>query len=366
MYDTVDLKLLWNYTMKTLYSFLVDESYQELTKTVYRKEVVAIAFDAPFLMHSILSVSCLELQGQDPDFSLSRAYRYHVKAVEGYNRAIQEARPEMLPAILVNTVFIALMTTHTFRDPNAKDLYITDWIFVWTGMTGIVELVGFEVIFKSGLGICLYRPPIDLEASALAIPDYLNFMITSIPLEDEDYPHRAAYMAVLNLLGSLYLHLKIGLGPDLDQRICSWLSYLPRAFTNLAKQHRPRALIILAHYAAFVKIVRCVWWTSGIAERSTSDVAKHLSPEWRSMVQLPLIAAHTQSRVEIARILLQDPTWENATRSRTEIEETFLYLSEEDQATAATALLEAEQNKDLQQDKTVDAEISRQLSQTQI
>lgn len=344
-----------------MYSFLADEDLQQLTAGLYRVEVVNLAFDAPFLMDSILAVSCLDLARVDPSFTLQQSHGYHVRAVEGFNRAIQEARPEMLPAILVNTVFIGLLTTHTFRDPSAQDLYLTEWLVVWRGIGSIVDLVGFEVIFASGLGILLYRPAINLEETDTSIPANLLYLISSITPDDEDYLSQAAYMSALRFLGSLYHHLRFGLGSDLDIRITTWFTYLPRAFAILGQQYRPRALVILAHFVCFYKLCKSVWWVQGITDRSIRDICKHLGPEWASALTVPMAVLPLTDKVAVARVLLGDPTWENPNRGKEEMGRDFAYLAEEDQIGAAGLMLQEEQDKDNEQDLQIDTEISRQL-----
>ncbi|KAH8174992.1 fungal zn(2)-Cys(6) binuclear cluster domain-containing protein [Sarocladium implicatum] len=366
--EAVDMKLIWNYTVKTVCSFVADEKHQYIAASIYRNEVVSLAFDSPFLLNSILALSCLELQKIDRRFSLELAYSYHLKAVEGYNRAISEARPETFPAIMANALFVGFLTSHTFRDPKARDLYIADWLSVWRGVVSIVEMVGIEMISELSFGVILYRSPIDLEASALAVPEYLRSLIDSITETDEDYPSIAAYTTTLTLLGSLYLHLGTGLGSDLDHRVACWPSLVPRAFAHLAQQHRPRALIILAHLGCFFKLMTIrPWWIEGVGERTISDILKHLAgTPWMDALKIPL-AVETKTRsIDIARALLGNANWVNPERSQDQMNRHYLYIQDEDPITASAELLRVEHEKDNEMEMQVDADISRRLGQAQV
>lgn len=79
------------------------------------------------------------------------------------------------------------------------------------------------------------------------------------------------------------------------------------------------------------------------------------------MAVLPLT-----DKVAIARLLLDDPTWENPNRGRDEMAGDFAYLAEEDPIGAAGLMLQEEQDKDNEQDLQIDTEISRQLVDAQI
>lgn len=168
-------------------------------------------------------------------------------------------------------------------------------------------------------------------------------------------------MSALRFLGSLYHHLRFGLGSDLDIRITTWFTYLPRAFAILGQQYRPRALVILAHFVCFYKLCKSVWWVQGITDRSIRDICKHLGPDWASALTVPMAVLPLTDKVAVARVLLGDPTWENPNRGKEEMGRDFAYLAEEDQIGAAGLMLQEEQDKDNEQDLQIDTEISRQL-----
>lgn len=367
-FNDVDMKLIWNYTVKTASSLVADEDVQCLAANIFRTDVPTLAFDAPFLMDSILALSCMDLQSMDRRFSLDLAYKYHARAIEGYNRAIREARPETLRAMVVNAILLCIMTTQCFRDPNVKDLYIVDWLFVWRGIGSIVDMVGYDVISRSTLGPILYRTPMNLETSALAVPANLRGMVNSIPETDEDYPSISAYNTVLDILGSLYRNLNLGFGPDLDYQIVTWLSFMPRGFAILAQKHRPRALIILAHYACFFRLfLGRRWWSKGVAERTISDILTHLAgTHWMPWLHVPATVMGMTDPTSIARVILDNPTWVSPERNSNEVRHQFLYIEEDDPIDASLHLLRKEQEKLHKLEEQIDAQISQQMSKVSL
>ena len=118
-----------------------------------------------------------------------------------------------------------------------------------------------------------FRPPIDLDQSSLHIPNNLLFLVASpvasaspLPGADEydtdDDPDatRTAYYQALQFIGSLHRELRNDVpGPRLILRVLTWFTFLPDRFVRLASARRPRALLIMAHYLMFVKLIQNIW-----------------------------------------------------------------------------------------------------------
>ena len=366
-FDSVDLKLLWHYTVKTCCTTLtVDPSYQRLSEDILRTSIVSHAFDNPFLLDTVLALACLDLQTLDPNFPRGRSLVYRTRAIESYRCAVQTASPNSFPALTANSLFLTVLTSQNFRDPNNQDLYIIDWMLVWRGITVIIDFIGLDALVDSGFGIILFRPTIDLDAAAFAIPNHLFFMASSIPVSDSDNPHILAYLTTLKFLGSLYLHLHAGFGSNLSLRITTWFTYIPRAFTDLCKLRRPRALVILAHYAAFVKLVQEVWWLKGVGERSIADIAAYLDIEWQPLLRVPIAASVHTDKLSIARAILEDPTWTNPNCPRADLDVDFAVFRESDPHDAAFRHLQREQQQDADTDLRVDADFIQRGRQAAI
>lgn len=311
-----EMRLLWFYTIETCQSFSVKLPNRESFESVFQGEIesvlrgttVRLAFENPFLMDSLLALTSLHLQSLNQDYDVRKAVSYRVRSYEGYRKAIEEARPETFGAIVANSLFLTALSSQAFRDPAAQDLYIVDWILVWKGIGLILNMTGFCEELKEDLRLLFYRPPLNLAEAHKAIPGYMLPLVSSITPADQEFRCIEAYYGALKCLGSLYLHLREGCGPVMRLRICVWLTFLNEDFVELCRLYRPRALIILAHYAVFLKIISRSWWIRGVADRTVRDICNTLDHEWLRYMETPILALDVTDPFGIVKLLLNSNT----------------------------------------------------------
>lgn len=70
--------------------------------------------------------------------------------------------------------------------------------------------------------------------------------------------------------------------------ISDWLEKIPQEFLDLLGEHRPKALILLAHLACLLKKAEHFWYMKGAGERIVSAVMDTLGEEWRVWIHWPL------------------------------------------------------------------------------
>ncbi|KAK0385593.1 hypothetical protein NLU13_6771 [Sarocladium strictum] len=317
--DDTQLRLMWFYTSETAasFSFSPDKTLVTPSVSIMRSQLVQHAFRQPFLMDSVYALAALHLSQLDPSgntIDITRTVYYRQRSYLGYRKAIETADPETFPALLSNSLLLCALSSQTFREPDAPDLYIIDWMVVWKGIGLIVDLISVPSLVASGLQALFYRPSLNLDDAAAAVPNHLLFMISSIPERDPDFADRDAYYGCLKHLGSLFSNLRTGgVNPIMGLRITTAFTFVPARFVELARLRRPRALIILAYYAMFFKLIPIVWWTVGIGQRSLRDICKHMGPDWHHLLRAPMMAIHVDDPTAIARLILEDPSWEPPT-----------------------------------------------------
>ncbi|KAM0424351.1 hypothetical protein ACHAPT_010497 [Fusarium lateritium] len=269
------MKLLWFYTSKACStSFIIEPAREERIDNILRVDIPRVAFQSPFLMDCLLATSALQLELLGQDVDVFRAVRYRTCAFQGYRKAITEAKPETFPAIIACSILLTNLSSHMFREEGTEELYIINWMTVWRGISHVIDLVSPRRIWESGMAELFLRPCVDPNQSAFYIPSNLLSIVSSIGPQDPDYPHIGTYYAALRYLGSLYFNLSQNSEPVMNLRILTWFTYLPEPYVELCRARRPRALIILAYYLVFMKMMDSIWdwpWGPFTSSPVTSD-----------------------------------------------------------------------------------------------
>ncbi|KAF4450921.1 Sterol regulatory element-binding ECM22 [Fusarium albosuccineum] len=320
--DNADMRLLWFYTSSTCNSFSIDDGRPNPVTEILKTRMVQVAFENPFLMDSLFALASLHMQSLSQECDPSRALAYRARSFEGYRRAVENSRPETYPALIANSLLLTALSSQNFRDDDAKELYIIDWMVVWRGIGLVIDLMGIERLFDSGLYALFNRPPVDLDLASSAIPSNLLFMVSSIQHDDPDYIDVETYYETLKYLGSLYYNLNDGINPVMLLRVITWFTFVPRHFVQLSRERRPRALVILAYYSIFLKLTKTVWWLRGIGDRSLRDICEYLGTEWQHLLAVPQMARHVHTELDLARVLYEDPTWTPKTPSNLRLDPT--------------------------------------------
>ncbi|KAL7808266.1 hypothetical protein V8C26DRAFT_413669 [Trichoderma gracile] len=303
--DEADMKALWFYATQTCTSFstLADDGH----KYIMRSLLVRYGPESPFLLDSIFALAGLHMQRLNQQFDAKRALSYRVKALAGYRKAIEEAKPGDFPALAANSLLLTALSSEHFREPDGKQLYILDWLVVWKGILLVMDIVSKSTVVESGLNSLFFRPKSDVEKAAAFIPPHLLLLISSISPSDPEYALRETYHQTLKYLGSLYMDLAQGPSPMMSLRTITIFTFLPSLYIDAARMLQPRALVILAYFAAFFKLVQwSVWWLEGVGDRTMQDICLYLDAQWQPFLQVPYAALDAQGHAQLAKIILED------------------------------------------------------------
>lgn len=100
-----------------------------------------------------------------------------------------------------------------------------------------------------------------------------------------------AYQKTLSYIGLIYKGISARTEAPLAtcRRVIALPSRVPPRFVQLAQRRQPRALVMLAHAFAMMKLLeREVPWFKGIAEKQTPAIFDELPTGWRSQMQWPM------------------------------------------------------------------------------
>lgn len=265
-----------------------------------------LAFENEFLLNGLLGVAALHMQyltpGSDPVRKQIDVYAQ--KALTGFREALPEVRPgtSQYESAMVMAVLLVLLYSRnsTFEE---NEIMAVQWLVLYRGLQTIIKLDPVPKNERLSVYPLFQRELSELKVKPV-IPRILLSMVQEIHPLDPEYEQLEYYCNTLDVLGMLFAGLKQdGVGDKLSIRIVSWCSFVSQEFTTLAKEKRPRALVILAYYMMFLKLVK-LWWIEGIAERDVVAIAGVVGPIWLPYLKVPLQAIATSDEEEIARLIL--------------------------------------------------------------
>jgi hypothetical protein len=300
-----DMRLLHHWSTMTCNTLAVGEAANKTLQMV----VPQLAFENDFLLNGILGIASLDLERLNPHSQdmQKQTTIYRGRAIADFRRALERIEPGTRNYEAALIMSILLVVLYSPNPPTDEDeLIILKWLIFYRGLSVVINMSSFPNIVMAGsVGPFFRRELTELKIGPV-VPKILVRMLQEIDMMDPDFLMLEHYCKVLDALGILYASLKQdGLGPELYIRIVSWCSYVKGEFTDCATQKRPRAIIIMAHYLVFIKVIKGLWWLEGIPDRDIGRIVKFLDPKWLLYLEVPLQASMMTDKDEIAALLLR-------------------------------------------------------------
>lgn len=300
-----DMRLLHHWSTLTCNTVAVGEAANKTLQTV----VPQLAFENDFLLNGILGIASLDIErlSLDSQDMQKQTAIYRGRAVADFRRALARIEPGTRSYEAALVMSILLVVLYSPNPPaDEEELIIIKWLIFYRGLSVVINMTSFPKIVMAGsVGPFFRRHLTELKIGPV-VPKILVSMLQEVDIMDPDFLMLEYYCKVLDDLGILYASLQQdGLGPELYIRVVSWCSYVGQEFTTCATERRPRAIVIMAHYLVFIKVIKGLWWLEGIPDRDIGRIVKSLGPRWLSYLEVPLQASMMTDKDEIAALLLR-------------------------------------------------------------
>jgi hypothetical protein len=279
-------------------------------KKAWIRQVPQMAFEHDFLMDNLLAVAAVHLCQEAPHMDNNRMTAYYSgKALQSYRRALANLSRKNIFAVIIASIILSFSSLVTNRGEAVKLQGIQ------TGISVLLKMAGWEPVLQSPIAPILDSVMwVVVPLRPIIIPPKLQQMVDDMNDSDPDAPHRGVLQSCLTTLGKLYGGLLVhGLHPGMRPEILAWQFMTPDTFPSLVMERRPRCLVIFAHYLVLLEFLPRQWWTVGVAKQEVMAVSAMLSPEWQSLISVPLAAVQLCDTAKIAELLLaqlpaMDPT----------------------------------------------------------
>ncbi|KAK3113756.1 hypothetical protein LTR53_008621 [Teratosphaeriaceae sp. CCFEE 6253] len=116
-----------------------------------------------------------------------------------------------------------------------------------------------------------------------------------------------AYIELLALLALLLKRITSGALGSMDAftRLAQFPASISARFTDLVVARTPRALVILAHYFALMKVIeKDVFWLKGIAENHIQVIHDQLPSAWKERMSWPMLVMEGNTTTAACQLIM--------------------------------------------------------------
>jgi hypothetical protein len=324
-FTMLDLELLHYFILEAAESYLEKSNIAE----AFRTSVLQIAFEHPFLMHELLSLSALSLAHHRPekrDVYLHASDTHAAAGLALFQPEVANLGPGNCHACFV---FSTTFLTHAWvaQDLNKPSTlffrsHIEDhesvtiqWVKLHRGTNAILDQ--FFPLFCEGPLKALLSPWKDLDPDrADPINEeeerHLHFLAEAwrdslILSEDEKHILDKAALAVRRVYSMLVYYPEVGR----LSVVMNWFSIIPDEFVKMVcrvstlpslliwrwkfgnkfsqlEEKRPEALLVAIYQCVALKQLDHVWWTQGKAENLFKTLYDVLPDQWEAWTLWPM------------------------------------------------------------------------------
>lgn len=150
------------------------------------------------------------------------------------------------------------------------------------------------MLILAAAGSMYGEPNLTKESGELFRPEHragFNHLLASVNGVEIDPEDQAAYEDTLSYIGLMYKGITESLDSPLgtQRRIIAFPSLVPQRFAKLVESCDARALVILSHLFAIMKLCEAEDpWLQEIARRQVPQIGKHLVGPWIPLLDWPL------------------------------------------------------------------------------
>lgn len=295
--NLLHLELLHNFTTST--SFTLNN--EPTLKTLWRINVVQVAFGYEFVMNAILALSALHLAhfrpGKAP-FYFTQARLLHQNGLRVAAAMLTQVDDENCSAIYIFTALTSIITLASPRDPGdillVKDSGIAEWLTMFRGTRSIIMNSGHILhngvlgpMFKAGERRAAFRDvqPTEhhIEEDMLKDLQYLISRHSTNEKELEVYTE-----SIEELRKSFLVVYAEGFQSYDSADVYIWLFRIKEEYLLLLQQKRQEALAIFAFYCVILKRFEGAWWMKGWTTHLMTRIYALLDEQHRSWVRWPI------------------------------------------------------------------------------
>ncbi|KAM3465120.1 hypothetical protein NHJ6243_001919 [Beauveria neobassiana] len=273
---------------------------------------LAISYDA--LLHAIMTLSlrhmlCTGCQDIAP---LDTIKLYHAQYLEAtlqeYRKVVVTLTTAVADAASFTSVVLSLDAFASLRDREFGDYTApVQWLQLCKGVTQVfrVTLQLLEGDAEANINkIVATSGPFVEPSKILCEANRNQFPALLVRRPEDSDEDDAAYIDTVSYIGAIQSAADAGEHMDaITRRLVIYPVLFPQRFVALLDEHRPRALVILAHFFAVAAHCQASAWVGDIPKKEILALEGFLAPQYRHELAWPLSVVRPRASEKTATII---------------------------------------------------------------
>lgn len=288
----MQLRLMHHYGTVTVRNFAEAFMLQGWILHGLQVDIPLLAFEHPFLLDTVLLVAMIHMASMDNhSVNTLDVAKYRNQAICAIREELNNISEKNIRAIRASSLLLATTSFAADRITGYSGIWLTNFLALNIGSRTFMPPRGaggqaYEDIRR--LNVAAITRPFGGPQTTSSIPPSLKEAL-HMDQDDGDWAYREDLQRAASGIGILFETLHQLSVPLIVSQLKAWpFLYISEAFVQLAREERPRALIVMAYYLAFMQYFPDIWLYKDVAREDLEKITKLVGPQWHESLSIPL------------------------------------------------------------------------------
>ncbi|KAH7126161.1 fungal Zn binuclear cluster domain-containing protein [Dactylonectria macrodidyma] len=306
--NMMQLRLMHHYGTVTVRNFAEAFMLQGWVLHGLQVDIPLLAFEHPFLLDTVLLVAMIHMSSMDNhSVNTLDVAKYRNQAICAIRGELNNISEKNVRAIRASSLLLATTSFAADRVTGYSGIWLTNFLALNIGSRTFMPPRGaggqaYEDIRR--LNVAAITRPFGGPQTTSPIPPSLKEAL-HMDQDDGDWAYREDLHRAASGIGMLFETLHQSSVPLIVSQLKAWpFLYVSEAFVQLAREERPRALIVMAYYLAFMQYFPDIWLYEDVAREDLEKITRVLGPQWHKFLSIPLEAVRMEEESLLTEYLV--------------------------------------------------------------
>jgi hypothetical protein len=307
--NMTQLRLMHHYGTVTVRTFAEPFKMYEWVLQGLQVDIPLLAFEHPFLLDTVFLVAIIHMASlNNHSVKTLDVAKYRNQAICAIRRELDNISEKNMRAIRASSLLLATTSFAADRVTGYSGIWLTNFLALNVGSRTFMPPRGAGGPTEDDihrLSVAVASRPFEYPQATSSITLDLKEALHMVQ-DDDDWVYRDDLNRAASGIGMLFDSLRQSPATSsIVSQLKSWpFRHVSERFVQLAREERPRALIVMTHYLAFFRYFPDIWLYENVAREDLQKITKALGPQWHRFLSIPTTAVQMEEKTLLTKYLV--------------------------------------------------------------